>query len=160
MLVDFLVYCFLVVQSLVSVLVLPSFYFLPPLPPSQGSDRAVRHFQFLAWPDYGVPTSGSAVLDLISAVRDATATTRPAKPSASSTAEQQRVIVHCSAGVGRSGAFCVINNCIDEFRERGTVNVQGAVRALRLQRAYAIQTDEQYDFCYRTILHFMKSHAN
>ena len=69
----------------------------------------------------------------------------------------QRAIIHCSAGVGRSGAFCVINNCIDEFKEKGVVNVQAAVRNLRLQRAYAIQTDEQYFFCYRTVLQYMKS---
>lgn len=65
--------------------------------------------------------------------------------------------MHCSAGVGRSGAFCVINNCMEEYGDKGTVNVQGAVRALRQQRAYAIQTDEQYNFCYMTILQFMKS---
>ena len=68
-----------------------------------------------------------------------------------------KIVVHCSAGVGRSGALCVINNCIDEFQEKKAVNVQAAVRSLRLQRAYAIQTDEQYEFCYRTVLQFMKS---
>ncbi|CAI8022529.1 Tyrosine-protein phosphatase non-receptor type 9 [Geodia barretti] len=127
-----------------------------------GVERNIKHFQFLAWPDYGVPTSGSTVLDLISVVREAaahaTTTTRSTKPSSSS--GDHKIIVHCSAGVGRSGAFCVIHNCIDEFREKGTVNVQGAVRALRHQRAYAIQTDEQYEFCYRTILQFMKTHRN
>ena len=145
----------------------PSLLYIPPLPPSllyliQGVERNIKHFQFLAWPDYGVPTSGSTVLDLISVVREAaahaTTTTRSTKPSSSS--GDHKIIVHCSAGVGRSGAFCVIHNCIDEFREKGTVNVQGAVRALRHQRAYAIQTDEQYEFCYRTILQFMKTHRN
>lgn len=116
----------------------------------KGKERIIQHFQFLAWPDYGVPTSGQAVLDLVFAVREA-------QTKALRGGTDQKVVVHCSAGVGRSGAFCVINNCIDEYREKGKVNIQAAVRNLRLQRAYAIQTDEQYDFCYRTILHYMKS---
>ena len=115
----------------------------------------VKHFQFLAWPDYGVPTSGLPVLELISAVREAIQS-RPTKSSGA--AGNHKVVVHCSAGVGRSGAFCVINNSIDEFKEKGLVNVQAAVRGLRLQRAYAIQTDEQYEFCYKTVLQYMKSH--
>ena len=121
---------------------------------SQGVERMISHFQFTAWPDYGVPTSGLAVLNLVSAVRETMNTTTKLTVSNG----DEKIIVHCSAGVGRSGAYCVINNCIDEFNGKGTVNIQAAVRSLRLQRAYAIQTDEQYDFCYRTVLQYMKSH--
>ena len=127
-------------------------------PSPQGTERVLKHFQFLAWPDYGVPNSGLSVLNLISSVRQASQAAAAATKHSKSS--EHRIIVHCSAGVGRSGAFCVIHNCMDEFQERGKVNVQGAVRALRLQRAYAIQTDEQYDFCYRTVLQYMKSHKN
>ena len=128
--------------------------FVPLLPTSstQGSERLLTHYQFLAWPDYGVPSSGSAVLNLIQTMREMHS--KLVKGGIS----DSRIIVHCSAGVGRSGALCVINNCIDEYREKGAVNVQAAVRVLRLQRAFAIQTDEQYAFCYRTVLQYTKSH--
>ena len=67
------------------------------------------------------------------------------------------MIVHCSAGVGRSGAFVALDNSINELQDLKKVNLQAAVRKIRLQRAYCIQTDEQYEFCYRTLLEYAKS---
>lgn len=66
------------------------------------------------------------------------------------------MVVHCSAGVGRSGTFCTIDYCIDELHDKKKTNVQGAMRKLRHQRAFAIQTDEQYEFCYRTVLEYAR----
>lgn len=127
---------------------------MPPSAP-QGEERTLVHFQFLAWPDYGVPSSGSSVLHLLRAVRDTQA--KLAKTVAGMPSYGPPVLVHCSAGVGRSGAFCAIDYCADEFRDLGKVNVQGAVRELRGQRAYAIQTEEQYVFCHRAVLEYAKS---
>ena len=102
------------------------------------------HFQFLAWPDYGIPSSGSSILNLIFAVREAKA------------GACQPIVVHCSAGVGRSGAFCTIDNCIHEMDTLKKVNLQGTVRKMRKQRAFAVQTEEQYEFCYQTLLEYAK----
>ena len=66
------------------------------------------------------------------------------------------MVVHCSAGVGRSGTFCTIDYCIDELHDVNKTNVQGAMRKLRHQRAFSIQTDEQYEFCYRTVLEYAR----
>lgn len=117
------------------------------------------HYQFLAWPDYGVPSSGQAVLRLLFSVRKA-------QSRMSQGADLQGVhlppygppiVVHCSAGVGRSGAFCTLDICIDELKDQCRVNLQGIVRRMRTERAYCVQTDEQYEFCYRTILEYAKS---
>lgn len=107
------------------------------------------HFQFLAWPDYGIPASGSSLLSLIFAVREA-----QAKPSAHSTSPP--VVVHCSAGVGRSGAFCTIDNAIHELDKLKKVNLQATVRKMRKQRAFSVQTEEQYELCYRTLLEYSR----
>ena len=106
------------------------------------------HFQFLAWPDYGIPTSGSSILALIFAVREA--------QQKLSRGGGQPIVVHCSAGVGRSGAFCSIDNCICEVDEQKKVNLQAVVRKMRKQRAFSVQTEEQYEFCYRTLLEYAR----
>ncbi|XP_064391171.1 uncharacterized protein LOC135339007 isoform X3 [Halichondria panicea] len=122
----------------------------------KGEERTLTHFQFLAWPDYGVPTSGTSVLNLLFAVREA-----QAKIAKNSRDFKHRygppILVHCSAGVGRSGAFCTLDNTIDELADKRRVNLQGIVRRMRLQRAYSIQTEEQYEFCYRTLLEYAKT---
>lgn len=116
----------------------------------------------MAWPDYGVPKSGSSVLDLLFVVRDIQAKTvtlkKDTKEFKQLPAYGPPVLVHCSAGVGRSGAFCALDNAIDELKDKRKVNLQGIVRRMRTQRAYTIQTDEQYEFCYRTLLEYAKSH--
>lgn len=113
-------------------------------------EKTLKHFQFLAWPDYGIPSSGSSILSLIFAVREAQAKLSPAQGAS------QPIVVHCSAGVGRSGAFCTIDNCIHELDTLKTVNLQGTVRKMRKQRAFAVQTEEQYEFCYQTLLEYAK----
>ena len=106
------------------------------------------HFQFLAWPDYGIPSSGSDILSLIFDVREAQS------KSSRGSKDTHPMVVHCSAGVGRSGAFCSIDNCIHELDEQKKVNLQATVRKMRKQRAYSIQTDEQYEFAYQTLLEY------
>lgn len=116
----------------------------------QGVERDILHFQFLAWPDYGIPSSGSSIIRLILDVRSAQEKMCRSSPGS------HPIVVHCSAGVGRSGAFCSIDNCIHEIDEQKKVNFQGVVRKMRKQRAFAIQTEEQYEFCYRTLLEYAK----
>lgn len=109
-------------------------------------ERSLLHFQFLAWPDYGIPSSGSCITNLVFAVREAQA----------KACSQAPVVVHCSAGVGRSGAFCTIDNAMCELDQRNKVNIQAVVRKMRQQRAFSVQTEEQYEFCYRTLLEYGK----
>ena len=64
------------------------------------------------------------------------------------------MVVHCSAGVGRSGTFICADICIYMLDDILKVNVQGTVRGIRTQRAYAVQTAEQYIFCHSVILEY------
>ena len=137
-------------------------FYLHPHSPTQGTERTIMHYQFLAWPDYGVPSSGQHVLQLLFSVRKA-------QSRQASQLDLSRlhlpphgppILVHCSAGVGRSGAFCTLDISIDELKDKSRVNLQGVVRRMRLERAYSVQTDEQYEFCYRTVLEYAKGCAS
>ncbi len=122
---------------------------------TQGTERVIMHYQFLAWPDYGVPSSGQHVLQLLFSVRKAQSRQAQQLPP-----HGPPILVHCSAGVGRSGAFCTLDICIDELKDKNRVNLQGVVRRMRMERAYSVQTDEQYEFCYRTVLEYAKGCAS
>uniref|UniRef100_A0A8C7DMQ2 protein-tyrosine-phosphatase n=1 Tax=Oncorhynchus kisutch TaxID=8019 RepID=A0A8C7DMQ2_ONCKI len=97
----------------------------------------VTHFQYLSWPDYGVPTSRQqrqAVKGMGPRWRG-----HPLGPP---------MVVHCSAGIGRTGTFCALDICLSQLQDMGTLNVCQTVRWMRTQRAFTIQTPDQYYFCH------------
>uniref|UniRef100_A0A8B9K3S0 Tyrosine-protein phosphatase non-receptor type 9 n=1 Tax=Astyanax mexicanus TaxID=7994 RepID=A0A8B9K3S0_ASTMX len=115
--------------------------------------RQVTHFQFLSWPDYGVPSSALSLLDFLGAVK------RQQKRAVKAMGSQWRghplgppMVVHCSAGIGRTGTFCALDICLSQLQEVGTLHVCQTVRRMRTQRAFSIQTPEQYYFCHTAIL--------
>lgn len=69
-------------------------------------------------------------------------------------ANQAPLVVHCSAGIGRTGTFITIDTCLRELSATGTVDIQSAVQRIRRQRAFCIQTEEQYAFCYVAVLEY------
>lgn len=108
-----------------------------------GECRELLYFQFTAWPDFGIPSSPADFLELYYEVmKEYRSLPLPGTP----------MLIHCSAGVGRSGAFCAINNCLQSFRSTGRIDVAETVRSLRKQRAGMVQTLEQYAFCYKSII--------
>ncbi|XP_041964717.1 tyrosine-protein phosphatase non-receptor type 9 [Alosa alosa] len=115
--------------------------------------RQVVHFQYLSWPDYGVPTSAVTLIDFLAAVK------RHQKNAVITMGTQWSghhlgppVVVHCSAGIGRTGTFCALDICLSQLQDVGTLNVFQTVRRMRMQRAFSIQTPEQYYFCYTAII--------
>ena len=68
----------------------------------RGVTRAISHFWYTGWPDHEAPTTAASVLDLLHRVR---ARAPPAAP----------VVVHCSAGIGRTGTFIAIDMGMDEL---------------------------------------------
>lgn len=134
---------------------LSEWYFLALL---QDREHVVSQFQFTAWPDYGVPLRGTEVVKLITVVRAQQRDATQHIINDGGTLQQcPPVVVHCSAGIGRSGTYCTIDYCMSQLADTGRVNVIGTVRQLRSQRACSIQTEDQYEFCYRTILEYGKT---
>lgn len=66
-------------------------------------------------------------------------------------------MVHCSAGIGRTGTFCTIDVNIERMKDRGKCEIFNTVKYLRKQRAHMIQTPDQYEFCYLAVLEFALS---
>ncbi|XP_025972083.2 tyrosine-protein phosphatase non-receptor type 9 isoform X1 [Dromaius novaehollandiae] len=115
--------------------------------------RLVSHFQYLSWPDYGVPSSAATLIDFLGAVK------QQQRVAVSALGPRFRghpggppVVVHCSAGIGRTGTFCALDICLAQLQDVGTLDVQQTVLRMRTQRAFSIQTPEQYHFCYAAIL--------
>ncbi|ERE72245.1 receptor-type tyrosine-protein phosphatase S-like protein [Cricetulus griseus] len=102
--------------------------------------REVRHFQFTAWPDHGVPEYPTPFLAFLRRVK----TCNP--PDAGP------VVVHCSAGVGRTGCFIVIDAMLERIKTEKTVDVYGHVTLMRSQRNYMVQTEDQYSFIHEALL--------
>ncbi|XP_048256549.1 uncharacterized protein LOC124123226 isoform X2 [Haliotis rufescens] len=97
-----------------------------------GESRTVVQFHFTSWPDHGVPDT-LALVNYIWLVRQTVAET------------DGPLLVHCSAGIGRTGTYIAVDSLIDQARGEGVVDVFGYVSAMRGQRKNMIQTPAQYE---------------
>ncbi|XP_034038393.1 receptor-type tyrosine-protein phosphatase mu-like isoform X5 [Thalassophryne amazonica] len=102
--------------------------------------REIRQFHFTGWPDHGVPYHATGLLGFIRRVKSKTLTN--AGP----------MVVHCSAGAGRTGCFIVIDIMLDMAEREGVVDIYNCVRELRSRRVNMVQTEEQYVFIHDVIL--------
>ena len=114
---------------------------------SDSNPRFLTHFQYTHWPDFGAPASPHSFLTFLSAVRATGILHDPRKPS----------VIHCSAGVGRSGTFILIDSCLlMADRDRNDVSILDTVLEMRRQRSGCIQSLEQLRFSYECIIHGVK----
>jgi tyrosine-protein phosphatase non-receptor type 11 len=114
-----------------------------PVPP-----RTVFHYHFKAWPDHGVPQDTKQVLGFLKDVN---------KRQAYLEEGQERpgpITVHCSAGIGRTGTFIVIDMLLRKIEEESVdtaIDIQKTILDLRKQRSGMVQTEAQYKFIYMAI---------
>uniref|UniRef100_A0A8C1ZXE7 protein-tyrosine-phosphatase n=1 Tax=Cyprinus carpio TaxID=7962 RepID=A0A8C1ZXE7_CYPCA len=114
--------------------------------------RTVRQFHYTIWPDHGVPETTQSLVQFVRTVRDyIDRTTSPGV-----------TVVHCSAGVGRTGTFIVLDRVLQQLDRNCTVDIYGCVFDLRLHRLYMVQTESQYAYihqCVRDVLRARKLHC-
>ncbi|KAM9362972.1 tyrosine-protein phosphatase non-receptor type 9 [Symphorus nematophorus] len=120
-----------------------------------GERREVCHYLYVSWPDFGVPKSASAMLDFREHVlQRREAAVQSLGSSWTGPPGGPPVVVHCSAGIGRTGTFCTLDICLSRLEDIGTVDVRQTVRRMRTQRAFSIQTWDQYYFCYTAVIEY------
>ncbi|XP_012918620.1 FERM and PDZ domain-containing protein 2 isoform X5 [Mustela putorius furo] len=109
---------------------------------STGSSHFVKHLQFTNWPDHGTPASVDGFIKYVRYVRKSHLT--------------GPIVVHCSAGVGRTGVFLCVDVVFCAIEKSFPFNIKNIVTQMREQRYGMIQTKEQYFFCYKVVLEVLQ----
>ncbi|XP_032216194.1 receptor-type tyrosine-protein phosphatase eta isoform X2 [Mustela erminea] len=107
----------------------------------------LRQFHFTSWPDHGVPDTTDLLINFRYLVRDYMKQSPPESP----------ILVHCSAGVGRTGTFIAIDRLIYQIENENMVDVYGIVYDLRMHRPLMVQTEDQYVFLNQCVLDIIRS---
>ncbi|XP_026562238.1 tyrosine-protein phosphatase non-receptor type 5 [Pseudonaja textilis] len=104
--------------------------------------RNLKHYWYTSWPDQKTPDQAPALLQLVQEVEEAR-----------NCAEEKNapIIVHCSAGIGRTGCFIATSICCKQWKNEGVVDILRTTCQLRLDRGGMIQTCEQYQFVHHVM---------
>jgi len=119
--------------------------------------KEYAHIQYTGWPDHGVPD----VIELLQLMETIT------KQKSSISTTQAPTIIHCSAGIGRTGAYVIISSTIKVFSElmkksdsqipsSFKLNIMKNVEEIRNMRSGMLTSLEQYKFCYQAIIHYLQ----
>uniref|UniRef100_A0A8D3C8I9 protein-tyrosine-phosphatase n=1 Tax=Scophthalmus maximus TaxID=52904 RepID=A0A8D3C8I9_SCOMX len=111
--------------------------------------RLVRQFHYTVWPDHGVPDTTQSLIQFVRTVRDYVNRTPGSGPT----------VVHCSAGVGRTGTFIVLDRVLQQLDTKDSLDIYSSVFDLRLHRSHMVQTESQYLYlhqCVRDVLRARK----
>ncbi|XP_064396510.1 phosphatidylinositol phosphatase PTPRQ-like isoform X2 [Halichondria panicea] len=109
--------------------------------------RLVRHFQFTSWPDHGVPDTPIAAIDFVKTVRNYVAPNHGA------------FVVHCSAGVGRTGCFVALDTLLQQMKDHDWLDILSLACEMRQHRNHMIQTEAQYVFIHKAIQEVLEAEA-
>ncbi|CAF1489211.1 unnamed protein product [Rotaria magnacalcarata] len=117
----------------------------------EDEQRQIDHYWYTAWPDQSCPNVVQPLIDLVHNVeRDRVELSNINKKSGP-------VVVHCSAGIGRTGCFIALSNGIRQLRKERAVDVLRILCNLRRDRGGMIQTNDQYHFVYLTLSEYART---
>uniref|UniRef100_A0A8R1HK07 Protein-tyrosine-phosphatase n=1 Tax=Caenorhabditis japonica TaxID=281687 RepID=A0A8R1HK07_CAEJA len=107
-----------------------------------GASLKTNHYHWIDWPDRGVPTADAAILDLLDKARSS----------------KSPIVVHCSAGIGRTGSVVMIEYVMDQLLSGQTIDESDKIlQKIREQRNNSVQTDHQYLFVHQVMLNYFKN---
>ncbi|XP_042330691.1 tyrosine-protein phosphatase non-receptor type 23 [Sceloporus undulatus] len=114
----------------------------------QSLKRTIIHLQFSSWPELGLPDSKGDLLRFIQEVHSHYLHQRPL---------HMPIVVHCSSGVGRSGAFCLLYAAMQEVEAGNSIpDLAQLVKRIRQQRKHMLQEKLHLKFCYESVLKHAK----
>ncbi|KAF6317778.1 protein tyrosine phosphatase non-receptor type 20 [Rhinolophus ferrumequinum] len=129
--------CFITLQKKVGYEIIQEFM--------TGTSHIVKQLQFTNWPDHGTPAPVDGFIKYVRYVRRSHLT--------------GPMVVHCSAGVGRTGVFLCVDVVFCAIEKNFSFNIRNIVAQMREQRHGMVQTKEQYCFCYKIILEVLQKLA-
>ncbi|XP_054454958.1 receptor-type tyrosine-protein phosphatase H-like isoform X2 [Anoplopoma fimbria] len=109
---------------------------------NNSEERTVKHFHFTAWPDHGVPQGTEVLIQFRGLVRQHIEREGAGAPT----------VVHCSAGVGRTGTIIALDVLLQQLDKERAVGINGFVHKMRLSRPHMVQTESQYVFLHQCIM--------
>ncbi|XP_078254191.1 tyrosine-protein phosphatase non-receptor type 1-like isoform X4 [Rhinoraja longicauda] len=112
---------------------------------STGETREIYHFHYTTWPDFGVPESPASFLNFLFKVRESGSLNSDCGPA----------VVHCSAGIGRSGTFSLVDTCLvlmEKRQDPSSVDIREILLEMRKYRMGLIQTPDQLRFSYMAVI--------
>ncbi|KAJ8245395.1 hypothetical protein GJAV_G00270290 [Gymnothorax javanicus] len=113
-----------------------------------GEYMVVNHFNFTSWPEHGVPESSTTLIQFVKTIR------------AHRGHDNTTMVVHCSAGVGRTGVFIALDHLVQHVSDHDFVDVYGLVAELRSERMCMVQNLAQYMFLHQSTLDLLNSRGN
>uniref|UniRef100_A0A8C2NJA8 Protein-tyrosine-phosphatase n=1 Tax=Capra hircus TaxID=9925 RepID=A0A8C2NJA8_CAPHI len=113
-----------------------------------GDCMTIRQCNFTAWPEHGVPENSAPLVHFVKLVR------------ASRAHDTTPMIVHCSAGVGRTGVFIALDHLTQHINDHDFVDIYGLVAELRSERMCMVQNLAQYIFLHQCVLDLLSSKGN
>ncbi|XP_033975824.1 receptor-type tyrosine-protein phosphatase H isoform X3 [Trematomus bernacchii] len=117
---------------------------------NNSEERTVKHFHFTAWPDHGVPQGTEVLIQFRGLVRRHIERDGAGAPT----------VVHCSAGVGRTGTIMALDVLLQQLEKERAVGINGFVHKMRLSRPHMVQTESQFVFLHHCIMDCLQPHEN
>ncbi|XP_016367374.1 tyrosine-protein phosphatase non-receptor type 21-like [Sinocyclocheilus rhinocerous] len=119
-----------------------------------GQERTVWHLQYTDWPDHGCPEDFKGFLSYLEEIQSVR---RHTNSSSDPKNTNLPVLVHCSAGVGRTGVVILSEIMIACLEHNEMLDVPTVLNLLRQQRMMMVQTLSQYTFIYKVLIQFLRN---